>query len=91
MSAPAAANQPVRPHPRAPGRTGGSRAPESATPRREPRLRWLPLMILVFIAGTGVQQAVKALGEGDVESGIGALVLVAVAAFILVRRSQRKS
>ena len=58
--------------------------------RHERRLHWIPLAILVFVAGAGVQQAIKAIEEGDVETAIVALVFVAMAAFVLVRRVTRK-
>jgi membrane protein implicated in regulation of membrane protease activity len=48
-------------------------------------------MILLFIAGTGVQLAMQALESGDFEAAIGALVILAMAALIAWRRLSRKS
>lgn len=73
-------------HPRAPGwpPAPGSPKPEPAPRRR--RTPWLPLLILFFVVGTGVQMAIRALWAGDVEAAIGALVIFAVAAAVTVRR-----
>lgn len=48
-------------------------------------------MILLFMAGTAVQLAMRALESGDVEGAIGALVILAMAALIAWRRLSRKS
>jgi hypothetical protein len=42
--------------------------------------------MLFAIAGTGVQIAIRALAEGDVETAIGALVILAVVAVVALRR-----
>jgi len=89
MTAPPEAKQHAS-QPRVPGRKGGSRSPDKTVAHRERRSHWIPLAILVFVAGAGVQQAIKAIGEGDVETAIVALVFVAMAAFVLMRRVKRK-
>jgi len=67
---------------------GGGRSP---VPGRDGRRRWVPVMILLFIAGTGVQLAIQALESGDVEAAVGALVILAMAALIAWRRLNRTS
>jgi hypothetical protein len=59
---------------------------EGAAARREPRLRWLPAMILVAVAGTALRVGVEALEAGDVESAVGALVMGAMVAFVAWRQ-----
>jgi len=46
----------------------------------------VPLLVLFSIVATGVQVAIRALWAGDVETAIGALVIVAVVAIVAVRR-----
>jgi hypothetical protein len=57
-----------------------------ARPARERPVRFMPLAVLLFIAGAGVNLALQALREGNVEAAIGALVVVGLVAFVLVRR-----
>lgn len=57
-----------------------------ARPGRERPVRFMPLAVLLFIAGAGVNLALQALREGNVEAAIGALVVVGLVAFVLVRR-----
>jgi hypothetical protein len=49
-------------------------------------LPWVPLLVLFFILGTGVQMAIAALREGEVEKAIGALVIFAFVAVAGLRR-----
>jgi hypothetical protein len=46
----------------------------------------MPLAVLLFIAGAGVNLALQALRDGNVEAAIGALIVVGLVAFVLVRR-----
>jgi hypothetical protein len=69
------------------GGTGG----RSPAPSRSGQRRWVPVAILLFIAGTGVQLAMQALESGDLEAALGALVILAMAALIAWRRLSRKS
>jgi hypothetical protein len=73
-------------HPRAPVRRPSS--PVSAAGAARPRraLPWIPLVVLFFILGTGVQMAIRALSEGDVETAAGALVILAVVALVALGR-----
>ena len=61
--------------------------------RTRPRsLPWIPLLVLFTIVGTGVQMAIRAMWEGDVETAIGALVIFAMVAAVALRRIfKRKS
>jgi len=47
-------------------------------------------MILLAVAGTGVQTAIRALWKGEVETAIGALVILAVVAVVALRRILKK-
>lgn len=47
-------------------------------------------MILFAIVATGVQSAIRALQEGDVERAIGALVIFAVVVAVGLRRMLKK-
>lgn len=58
--------------------------------RSSRHVRWMPLAILVFIAGLGVQAAIQALNAGDVEAAIGVLVMVALVAFVALRAILRR-
>jgi len=62
-----------------------------ARPGRERPARFMPFAVLIFIAGAGVNLALQALREGNVEAAIGALVIVGLVAFVLVRRLVTKS
>lgn len=42
--------------------------------------------MLFFILGTGIQMAIRALSEGDVETAAGALVILAVVAVVALSR-----
>jgi len=53
---------------------------------RSRSLPWIPLLVLFAIVGTGVQMAVRAMWEGDVETAIGALVVFAMVAAVALRR-----
>jgi hypothetical protein len=86
MSSPPAGSKPEPRHPRAPGWPPAHRTPEQRARRRARSLPWIPLMILFAVAGTGVQTAIRALWEGDVETAIGALVIFAVVAVVALRR-----
>jgi hypothetical protein len=77
-------------HPRAPGWPPRDRTPERLRPPRAGRPQWIPLMILVFVAGAGVQMALRALEERNLPSVVGALAIVAVSAFILLRGVLRR-
>ena len=50
----------------------------------------MPLLVLFFILGTGVQMAIRALSEGDVETAAGALVILAIVAVVAVSRLVRR-
>jgi hypothetical protein len=50
----------------------------------------MPLLILVFIVGTAVQLAIRALAAGEVVAAIGALGMVAMTAFIALRLLTRR-
>jgi len=85
MSPGAGGRQPESRHPRPRGRVrpGSQKPGPSGRHRRTP---WIPLLILFAIVGTGVQMAIRALVEGDVETAIGALVIFAVVAVVASRR-----
>ena len=72
-------------HPRARGRPR-ARSPQPGPAGRKRRTPWIPLLVLFAIVGTGVQMAIRALMEGDVETAIGALVIFAVVAVVALRR-----
>jgi len=95
MSSPTGASPQPSPQPsRQPAPRGIQRAARggrSPAPSRDGQRRWVPVMILLVIAGTGVQLAMQALESGDVEAAIGALVILAMAALIAWRRLSRKS
>ena len=82
MSAPAGSGTHVPRHPRAAGWPPAPRTPTDSAARRPRRLPWIPLLILFAILATGVQTAIRALWEGDVERAIGALVIFAVVAVV---------
>ena len=84
-----AAARPPR-HPRAPGRLPRDRTPPHMRPYRDGRPQWVPLMVLVFVAGAGVQMALRALEERNLPAVLGALAIVAVSAFILLRGVLRR-
>jgi hypothetical protein len=71
---------------RAPRSTPAPRTPGQRAGRRPRSLPWVPLLILFAIAGAGVQEAIRALEEGDVAAAIGALVILAVVAIFALRR-----
>jgi len=73
-------------HPRAPG---WPPQPDAARPDpvgRSPRTPWIPVLVLFAILGSGVQLAIRALGSGEVEKAIGALLIFAVVAVVGLRR-----
>lgn len=79
-------------HPRASGWPRKPGSPKPGLAGRKRRTPWMPLLVLFAILGTGVQMAIRALVEGDVETAIGALVIFAVVAVVAVRRIlERKS
>jgi hypothetical protein len=86
MSSPAGGSKPEPRHPRARGRPPTPGTPGKHDRRRSRSVPWIPLMILIAIVGTGVQTAIRALWEGEVETAIGALVILAVVAFVALRR-----
>lgn len=86
MSSSPAGTQPSPEHPRARGGRLRRRSPAGAAARRQRALPWIPLLVLFFIIGTGVQMAIRALAEGDVETAAGALVIFAVVAIVALRR-----
>ncbi len=90
MSSPAAGSRPGPRHPRSPDRPPTPRTPEQPARRRSRSLPWIPLLILFAIVATGVQSAIRALQEGDVERAIGALVIFAVVVAVGVRRILKK-
>lgn len=73
-------------HPRAAGRRAQPRSPLGDPASRKRALPWIPLLVLFFILGTGVQMAIRALSEGDVETAAGALVILAVVAVVALSR-----
>jgi hypothetical protein len=77
---------PERAEPGAVRRRHSRAGAEGAAARREPRLRWLPAMILIAVAGTALRVGVEALEAGDVESAVGALVMGAMVAFVAWRQ-----
>lgn len=86
MSPPSGGSKHEARHPRAPGGPPAPRTPGQRTRRRSSSLPWLPLLILFAIVGTGMQTAIRALWEGEVEKAIGALVIFAVLAVVALRR-----
>ncbi len=86
MSPPRGGSKQEARHPRAPGWPPGPRVPGQRDHRRSRSLPWIPLLILFAIVGTGVQMAIRALWEGEVETAIGALVIFAVVAVVALRR-----
>ena len=86
MSSAPAGTQPAPGRPGAPGGRLRRRSPAGAAARRKRALPWIPLLVLFFIVGTGVQMAIRALAEGDVEAAAGALVILAFAMIVALRR-----
>ena len=86
MSSAPAGTQPSPRQPRASGKRPQPQPPAAASARRKRALPWIPLLVLFFILGTGVQMAIRALSEGDVETAAGALVILAVAAVVALSR-----
>jgi hypothetical protein len=89
MSQSAGAKPHLPRHPRAPGWPPPPRSSELRAARRARRRPWIPVLILFFVVGSGVQMALRALAERNVESALGALLIIAAAAFLMVRRVQR--
>jgi len=86
MSSPAAGSTRGPRHPRSPGWPPTPRTPGQPG-RQRPRSRlWIPLLVLFAFLGSGVQTAIRALRQGEAESAIGALVVLAVVAVFAVRR-----
>jgi hypothetical protein len=83
--------QPPPGQPRAPGGRLRRRPPAAVAARRKRASPWVPLLVLVFIAGTGVQMAIRAFAGGDIEAAAGALVIIAFVAIIALRRAVKKS
>jgi hypothetical protein len=73
-------------HPRASGRRPSPPVSAGGAARPRRALPWIPLVVLFFILGTGVQMAIRALSEGDVETAAGALVILAVVALVALGR-----
>jgi hypothetical protein len=90
MSSGAGAKRHEPRHPRAPGWPPQPRASQPGTAGRRPATPWIPLLILFFVLGTGLQVAIRALAEGDVETAIGALVVCAAVAVVAVGRIFRR-
>lgn len=90
MSSGSAAPSRVRRHPRMPDVPRGTPAPAGADPRRPRRTRWMPLAVLLFIAGLGVQMVLVALERGEWQGAIGALVMLAMVALMVVRLVRRR-
>jgi hypothetical protein len=91
MSGPTGASPQSSRQPAPRGIQRAARGGRSPAPSRDGQRRWVPVAILLFIAGTGVQLAMQALESGDVEAAVGALVILAMAALIAWRRLSRKS
>ena len=60
-------------------------------PRRPARTRLLPLAVLLFIAGLGVQMVLVALERGEWQGAIGALAMLVMVALMVVRHVRRRS
>jgi len=84
MSSPAAGTKTGPRHPRARGWPPTPRMPGQRARSRS--LPWIPLLVLFVIVGTGVQMGIRAMWEGDVETAIGALVILAMVAAVALRR-----
>ena len=91
MSSGAIAPARTRPHPRAPERPQGATGAAGTGPRHASRTRWMPLAVLLFIAGLGVQMVLVGLERGEWEAAIGALVMLAMVALMVVRVFRRRS
>lgn len=91
MSPEAVVTPRTRPHPRAPDRPRGAVEATGKDPRRAPRTRLVPLAVLLFVAGLGVQMVLVALERGEWEGAIGALVMLAMVALMVVRALRRRS
>jgi predicted Na+-dependent transporter len=48
------------------------------------------LLILFVVAGTVMQLAIRALHDGDVEAAVGAIVMLMMVAFVVVRRVMKR-
>jgi len=84
--APRAGSGPAAAHPRRPhGEAKGAAEP------RDARDRWLPATMMFFVAGAGLKLAIEALDSGDLESAVGALAFLAMAAVIFWRRLKKKA
>lgn len=90
MSVPAGGTKQAPRHPPVPGWPPAPRTPGQRTRRRSRSRPWIPLLIMFAMVGTGVQTAIRALWEGEVEMAIGALVIFAVVAVVALRRILKK-
>jgi hypothetical protein len=78
----------VKAEPRRRRALGRAPTPGSLEPRhgRRPRSSWIPLLMLFAVVGTGMEKAIQAFRDGDVETALGALVVFAVVAAVALRR-----
>lgn len=77
-------------HPRAPRGSPPGRVPRQAPAARRRGKTWAPLLILFVVAGTVMQLAIRALHDGDVEGAVGAIVMLMMVAFVVVRRVMKR-
>lgn len=90
MSSAPTGTQPPPRQPRASGRRPQPQSPAGPAARRKRALPWVPLLVLFFIIGTGVQMAIRALAEGDIETAAGALVILALVAIVALSRMVKR-
>jgi len=76
-------------HPRAPNWPEGTPEHRRVSPESPVRRPWVPLAVLGFVAATGVQMALLAFARGDVESAVGALLLLGMVLLVAVRLLRR--
>ncbi len=90
LSPPSPDTRTVSSRPQAPGRPPLPRPSPEQVARRPRRSPWAPLIILLVIGAIGLQVVIRAIWAGDIEAAVVALAIVAMVAFIAVRRLRRK-
>jgi hypothetical protein len=63
---------------------------KESPPAGEPKLSWLPVLMLLFVVATSLRVAIEAFEAGNLEAAVGPLVAILFVAFIAWRRMRRK-
>ena len=72
-------------HARAPGWLRRPGSPQPGPAGRKRRLSWVPLLVMLFIAGAAVQLAIAALAERDAGALAAAIVMLVLTGFAGLR------